>query len=135
MRSSKAVIVVAVVGLVLLVGGWLLTAVGSAGSLRAPAWGGWRVGTSPTLTEQLQQFLAGSGGPFPRSGPGSTFPRAAPGGPLPQRAPSLHGSRCFVGAVGFCSIQACVVPIAAGLPAPACTAAPAPVRAVPVSRP
>jgi hypothetical protein len=135
MRRSRAGDFVAVLGLVLLVAGWWLTSIGSAGPLRDPGWGGWRIGTSPPLMQQLQQYLAGSGGPFSRSGPGSTFPRAVPVGPLPQRAPSLHGSRCFVGAVGFCSIQACIVPIATGGPAPTCSAVPGVARAVPVSRP
>ncbi len=127
MRWPRAGIFVAVLGFVLLVAGWGLTSIGSAGPLHDAGRSQWRVATSPALMQQLQQYLARSASPAP-----PRRPRLVPS-PRPGLVP--QGSTCFVAGGRVCSIQACVVPIAAGLPAPACTAAPAPVRAVPVSRP
>ncbi|HEY1590318.1 MAG TPA: hypothetical protein VGF81_00885 [Solirubrobacteraceae bacterium] len=126
MHQPRAGIVVPVIGLALLVGGWWLTSIGSAGPLKGLAWGGWQVPTSASLTQQLQQFLASGAVPFQAG-------RARPV-PLRRPAPTVHGSVCFVAAVGFCSIRPCVVPVAAA-PRPGCSAGSAPVRAVPVSRP
>jgi hypothetical protein len=111
MRWPRAGIVVGVIGLVLLGAGWWLWAAGAAGPAR-------HASAPPVASRVPEQLLR-------------RLQRILPGPLLGLR---LHGSTCFVGEGGFCSITPCVVPVAA-VPSPACADGVAPPRALLVTRP